>query len=171
MSKGLTLPETDYSSLEGKRIAIVTARWNQEITFALRDGAAQTLAQYGISADHIEQHYVPGTFELPTACKWLAERVDIDAIIALGCVIQGETRHFEFICQAVAQGITQIAMLSGKPIIFGVLTTDTEEQAHARAGGDHGHKGIEAAQTALEMLRLRDEIRNHRPKVAIGFTR
>ena len=95
---------------------------------------------------------VPGSFELTLAAQWMAEKKDIDAVICLGCVIQGETRHFEFICQAVAQGITNVGLKFNKPVIFGVLTPDTKQQAIDRAGGKHGNKGDEAAITAIKML-------------------
>jgi len=95
---------------------------------------------------------VAGSYELPLASQWLAQRIDIDAVIVLGCIIQGETRHFEFIAQAVAKGIMDVNLKFGKPIIFGVLTTDTLQQALERAGGKHGNKGDEAAITAIKML-------------------
>jgi len=170
MSKGLTLAKKEYTGLATKKIAIITAQWNEQVTFVLRDKALATLEENGIPPANIVQHLVPGTYELTTASKWLASRFDIDAVIALGCVIQGETRHFDFICQAVAQGLMQVSLLSGKPVIFGVLTTDTLEQALARAGGSHGHKGQEAALSALEMLELQEAIVS-KPITTIGFSR
>jgi 6,7-dimethyl-8-ribityllumazine synthase len=99
-------------------------------------------------------HRVPGTFELTTAANLLLARTTVDAVICIGCVIQGETRHFEFICQAVSQGITNVAVKHGRPVIFSVLTCDTMEQALDRAGGKHGNKGVEGAVTALKMIAL-----------------
>jgi 6,7-dimethyl-8-ribityllumazine synthase len=171
MGKGLTITTQDYTSIRDKRIAIVTAEWNEGITMALRDGAVAILKANGWDDAHVELEYVPGAYELTTGSKWMAERADIDAVIAFGCVIQGETRHFDFICQAVATGLSQIALVSNKPVIFGVLTTDTYEQAEARAGGSVGHKGEEAAYTVLKMLALQDHLRKKRPETSIGFKR
>lgn len=171
MGKGLKIEAKDYKALTGKRIAVVTAEWNDEITFALRDGALATLKSLGWPEEHIHQYLVPGAFELTTGSKWMVERADIDAVIALGCVIQGETRHFDFICDAVAQGLTNLSLVSGKPVIFGVLTTDTFEQAKARSGGSVGNKGVEAAWTAIKMLELREELRKESRAASIGFTR
>jgi 6,7-dimethyl-8-ribityllumazine synthase len=144
------------ATLKGKKIGIVTAEWNEGITFALRDGAVAILKSQGWADDNIEVHYVPGAFELTTGAKWMAERVDIDAVITLGCVIQGETRHFDFICNACAHGITNVGLNFDKPVIFGVLTPNNQQQAIDRAGGQHGNKGIEAAETALKMLLLQN---------------
>ena len=95
---------------------------------------------------------MPGSFELPLAAQWMAQVEEIDAVVCLGCVIQGETRHFDFICQAVAQGIIEVGLKYNKPVIFGVLTPSTQQQALDRAGGKHGNKGDEAAITAIKML-------------------
>lgn len=133
-------------------IAIAYAEWNPEITTAMRDGAEKTLIEHGVK--HITFLPVPGTYELSCAANWLANNDDIDAVICIGCVIQGETRHFEFICQAVSQGLTNVSLQTGKPIIFSVLTCDTMEQAQDRAGGKHGNKGVEGAITALKMCAL-----------------
>jgi 6,7-dimethyl-8-ribityllumazine synthase len=171
MKKGLASASPDYSSLKGKRVAILSTQWNWAVTEPLLLGAKAVLQEAGLPSESVEEHIVPGAYELPTASKWLAERIDIDAVVALGCIIQGETRHFEFISQAVAQGLSQVGVISGKPVIFGVLTTDTIEQALARAGGEHGHKGREAADAALQMLLLKEQIRNRRPSTPIGFSR
>jgi 6,7-dimethyl-8-ribityllumazine synthase len=136
------------------RFAIVVAEWNQEITFALRDGAVNTLLIHGTKEENITVDYVPGTFELTAGAKTFAQTGKVDAIIVLGCVIQGETRHFDFICQGVAQGITQLNTQYDIPFIFGVLTTDNLQQAIDRAGGKHGNKGDEAAVTAIKMVGL-----------------
>ena len=142
--------------IEKARIGIVTSEWNREITEALFSGAFDTLIKAGISKQNIICTNVPGSFELTLGSQWLAKQDNIDAVIILGCVIQGETRHFEFICQAVSQGITQVSLKYDKPVIFGLLTPDTHQQALDRAGGKYGNKGEEAAATALKMIAGRD---------------
>ncbi|WP_420317172.1 6,7-dimethyl-8-ribityllumazine synthase [Ekhidna sp.] len=134
------------------KFGIVVAEWNEQVTESLYSGAYQTLIGVGAKRDNIERINVPGTFELSLGGQWMAERKDIDAVICLGCVIQGETRHFDFICDAVANGITNVSLKFNKPVIFGVLTPDTMKQALDRAGGKHGNKGDEAAATAIKML-------------------
>lgn len=136
------------------RFVILVAEWNQQITHALREGCLRTLRQYGVPEEHIRTVSVPGSFELSTAAAFFAHQEDNDAVIGIGCVIQGETRHFDFICQAVANGMTQIGIQERKPVIFGVLTTNTLEQALERAGGKLGNKGSEAAEAALQMLQV-----------------
>lgn len=141
----------------GMRIGIVVSEWNKEITGALLEGAVKTLLENGVTENDILISYVPGSFELTTGSQFLCEDKTIDAVIALGCVIQGETRHFDFICNAVANGITNVAIKYNKPVIFGVLTTNTQQQALERAGGKHGNKGDEAAMTALKMIALKNQ--------------
>ncbi len=138
--------------------AVLVSEWNHEITFALRDGAIKTLKEHGATDENIFIKYVPGSFELPYAAKLAAVNMDVDAIICLGCVIQGETRHFEFINNAVANGITQVGIDTEIPVIFGVLTPDTMQQAQDRAGGKHGNKGDEAAITAIKMANLAEDL-------------
>ena len=134
------------------KIAIVVAEWNAKITGALYDGALQTLLKHGVKEENISSFAVPGSFELTVAAEMLLNRkAELDAVICLGCVIQGDTKHFVFICDAVANGITNVGIKHSKPVIFGVLTTNDEEQALDRAGGKHGNKGDEAAITALKM--------------------
>ena len=140
----------------GKRFGIVVAEWNVEITGALLKGAVETLKKHGAREENIINRWVPGTFELSLGAQYFAEKTQVDAIIVLGCVIQGETRHFDFICQGVTQGITDLNLKYNKPFIFGVLTTDNQQQALDRAGGKHGNKGDEAAITAIKMLGLKD---------------
>lgn len=137
-----------------KRFAIVVAEWNTEVTGALYTGAYDTLLKYGVQESHIISVQVPGSFELSLGAQKMAEKADIDAVICLGCVIQGETRHFDFICQAVADGVTNVSLKYNKPVIFGVLTPNNQEQAMDRAGGKHGNKGDEAAITAIKMLAI-----------------
>jgi 6,7-dimethyl-8-ribityllumazine synthase len=144
--------DKNIADVAGKRFAIVVAEWNAQVTEALFEGAHRTLLKEGAQAENIIRKNVPGSFELTLGAQWVAERADIDAVICLGCVIQGETRHFDFICNAVAHGLTDVALKFNKPVIFGVLTPNTLEQALDRAGGRHGNKGDEAAVTAIKML-------------------
>ena len=141
-------------NITGKRFAIVVSEWNTDVTHALYTGAFETLLKYGATENNIIRVQVPGSFELSLGAQKMAEKQDIDAVICLGCVIQGETRHFDFICQAVADGITNVSLKYNKPVIFGVLTPNTQEQAIDRAGGKHGNKGDEAAITAIKMLAI-----------------
>ena len=135
-----------------KKFAVIVSEWNKEVTEALYSGAFQTLLQHGAKKDNILRKNVPGSFELSLGAQWCAQDESIDAVICLGCVIQGETRHFDFICDAVAQGITNVSLKYNKPVIFGVLTPNSQQQALDRAGGKHGNKGDEAAITAIKML-------------------
>jgi len=139
-----------------KKIALVVSEWNTEVTEALYSGAVTTLLQMGVSRENIIRKNVPGSFELSLGAQWMAADDTVDAVICLGCVIQGETRHFDFICNAVAHGITQVGLTYNKPVIFGVLTTDNQKQAMDRAGGKHGNKGDEAAATAVKMLMFKN---------------
>ena len=145
----------DVPPSKGKKIGIAVAKWNPEVTGALYNGAVETLKQHGVLPEDIFTYDVPGSFELPLGAQWLLERKGVDAAICLGCVIQGETRHFDFICQGVSQGIIDLNLKYNKPVIFGVLTTENQQQALDRAGGKHGNKGTEAAVTALQMLGLK----------------
>ena len=131
---------------------MVVSEWNSAVTESLYEGALQTLITHGAGKKNIHTIKVPGSFELSLGAQKMAQESAIDAVICLGCVIQGETRHFEFICNAVAAGLTQVSLKYDKPVIFGVLTTDTYQQALDRAGGKHGNKGDEAAITAIKML-------------------
>lgn len=136
------------------KFGIVVSEWNEMITAPLAQGALDTLLNHGANPDNLIIRYVPGSFELPSGGQYLLESFDIDAVILIGCVIQGETRHFEFICQAVAQGCMELGLKYSKPSIFGVLTTDNLQQAIDRSGGVHGNKGTEAALTAIRMVAL-----------------
>jgi len=140
------------------KFGIVVAEWNEDVTMNLAKGARATLLELGASDHNITVHTVPGSFELPVAAKWMAESGKVHAVIAIGSVIQGETRHFEFVCQAVAQGIKDVNIQTGVPVIFCVLTDDTKQQALDRSGGIHGNKGVEAAVAAVKMAALRAEI-------------
>ena len=148
---------SDYSdknitNMADKKFAIVVSEWNEEVTESLYQGAYETLIAQGVSKDNIIKKMVPGSFELSMGAQWMAQIEEIDAVICLGCVIQGETRHFDFICDAVAHGVTNVSLKYNKPVIFGVLTPNTQKQALDRAGGKHGNKGDEAAITAVKML-------------------
>jgi 6,7-dimethyl-8-ribityllumazine synthase len=138
--------------LSSTRIAIVVAEWNEEITEALYTAAVTSLMHHGVQKQNIIRKTVPGTFELSLGAQWMAQRDEVDAVICLGCVIQGETPHFDYICQAVAYGLTEVGLKTSKPVIFGVLTTLNKQQAFDRAGGKYGNKGEEAALTAIKML-------------------
>lgn len=147
-----TYGSRNMGAIDAKKFGIVVAEWNSEITGALMSGAVDTLLQHGTKSEHIIRKSVPGTFELSLGAQWLAADPEIDAVICLGCVIQGETPHFDYICQAVSYGITEVGLKFNKPVIFGVLTTGNQQQALDRAGGKHGNKGDEAAATAIKML-------------------
>ncbi len=146
---------TTVPSAKPYRFGIVVAEWNAEITSALLSGAVDSLIKNGAEEKNIEVFRVPGTFELTSGAILLAESSKFDAIITLGCVIQGETRHFDFICNAVANGVSNVSIKTQIPVIFGVLTTDNLEQAKDRSGGKHGNKGIEAGITAIKMAQMR----------------
>ncbi len=139
---------------------IVVSEWNKEITGALLQGATGILKSAGTPDENIIVKYVPGSFELTLGAQLMAENKDLDAIICLGCVIQGETRHFDFICQGVTYGITDLNMNYNMPFVYGVLTTDNLDQARDRAGGKHGNKGEEAALTAIRMVALQRDLEN-----------
>jgi len=145
---------TGLPDVSQKKFAIIVAEWNSEITEALFEGAYQTLVDNGVQAENIIRANVPGSFELSFGSQVFAQKADIDAVIALGCVIQGETKHNDYINHAVAGGLTEVALKYNKPVIFGVLTPNNQQQAIDRAGGIHGNKGDEAAITAIKMLGL-----------------
>ena len=139
------------------KIGIVTARFNPQITEALEVGCYQRLTELGVNPEHIVRVRVPGAVEIPLAASLLFKR-EADAVIALGAVIQGDTKHFDYVCNSVERGCTQVMLDTKKPVVFGVLTTDNEEQAFERIGGSHGHKGRDAADVAVEMLSLAEMI-------------
>ena len=143
----------DLPNAEDKVFGIVVSEWNHEITGALLEGALEALGKSGAKDQNIHITYVPGTFELPFGAQRVAMELKPDAIICLGCVIQGETRHFDFICHAAADGIMNVSLKHELPVIFGVLTTNNLEQAQDRSGGKHGNKGFEAGITALKLIK------------------
>jgi 6,7-dimethyl-8-ribityllumazine synthase len=139
----------------GLRIAVVVARWNSFVTRKLLDGATTTLRESGVLDEAITVAWVPGSFEVPTAAAWAARSGRFDAVVCLGAVIRGDTAHFDYVAGGAAEGILRVSLETGVPVVFGVLTCDTVEQALDRAGGKEGHKGQEAALTAIEMANLR----------------
>jgi len=149
---------TEIPSAAPFSFGIVVAEWNAGITNALYKGAYESLLEHGALAENIFTYTVPGSFELTSGADFLLKNSKLDAVICLGCVIQGETRHFDFICNAVANGLTNVAIKYSKPVIFGVLTTDNQQQATDRAGGKHGNKGIEGAVTAIKMAYLAETL-------------
>lgn len=140
------------------KIAIVTARFNEFITSKLLSGATDTLQRHGVKSEDIDIAWVPGAFELPIIAKKMAEGDKYDAVIVLGTVIRGATPHFDYVCNEAAKGTSSAALSSGKPVIFGVLTTETIEQAIERAGTKAGNKGGESAVSAIEMANLLRQI-------------
>jgi 6,7-dimethyl-8-ribityllumazine synthase len=141
----------------GMKFGLVVSEWNEEVTAALAEGAINTLKKHGCPEKNIQLLTVPGSFELTYGSRIIAEKFALDAVIAIGCVVQGETRHFDFICQGVSHGLTELNLDYDIPFIFGVLTTQTQEQALDRAGGKHGNKGDEAAITAIKMVSLKNK--------------
>jgi len=144
-----------FPGIESIRVAIVMADWNPEVTHAMRDAAIEYLLECGVLSSNILVESVPGSFELPLGARLMLDRDDIDGVVCIGCIIQGETRHFDFIADAVAHGIMKITLEHNSPVGFGVLTTLNQLQALERAGGKHGNKGIEAAHAAMAMLKLK----------------
>lgn len=142
------------------KIGVVVSEWNPQVTEALKEGAIEFLLEHGVQKSNIDVHYVPGSFELPLGAAMMFDGdEDLDGVICLGCVIQGETRHFDFISQAVADGTMRVGLDYGAPVIFGVLTCNTVEQALDRSGGKHGNKGVEAAVTILKMIALQRKLK------------
>lgn len=157
--KNLSVFSTEgLTDISQKTFAIVVAEWNSEVTEKLFEGAYQTLINFGADASRILRGNVPGSFELTLGAQWYAELAHVDAVIALGSVIQGETKHNDYINHAVAQGLTNLSLKFSKPVIFGVLTPNNMQQAIDRAGGIHGNKGDEAAITAIKMLALKEQV-------------
>ena len=144
------LPDTS-----GMNFGIVVAEWNSEITEALYQGALETLKATGTPEKKITRIDVPGSFELVYGAKLLCEKELLDAVIVIGCVIQGETRHFDFVCQGVTQGVQDLNLRYDTPVIFCVLTDNNIEQSRARSGGKHGNKGVECAVSAIKIATLR----------------
>lgn len=149
-------------------IGIVVSEWNDFVTHNLRDAALDILKTEGVAEDNIKVFKVPGAFELNYASMQLCKERKFDAVIAIGCVIRGETPHFDFVCSAVAQGIKDCNILTDTPTIFCVLTDDTKEQSVARSGGNLGNKGVEAAVTALQMIDFKKNLSGKKGSIGFG---
>lgn len=143
---------------EGMRIGLIVSRFNGFITERLVEGAVDCITRHGGAADAIELVRVPGTWELPVALKWMLASGRFDAIVSLGCVIRGSTPHFDYVAAEVSKGVASLSIDAGVPVTFGVLTTDSIEQAVERAGTKHGNKGFEAALAAIEMVSLKRQL-------------
>jgi 6,7-dimethyl-8-ribityllumazine synthase len=135
-------------------VAVVASRYNADVVQRLLDGAVERLVEHGVPRDRITLVFVPGAWELPLACRRLAEAGGHQAVIALGCVIRGDTPHFEYVCEEASRGLSQVSLDTGLPVSFGLLTTENLDQAEARAGGSAGNKGAEAADAAVAMAQL-----------------
>lgn len=146
--------KTKIPNVANYRFGIVTSEWNEQVTFGLKKGAIDTLKDCGALEENILCWEVPGSFELIYGSKKMIKTQRIDAIIAIGCVIQGETKHFDFVCQGVTQGIAQLNVSENIPVIFCVLTDNNMQQSLDRSGGKHGNKGVEAAIAAIKMVTL-----------------
>ncbi len=140
------------------KIGIVVSEWNYNITGNLLKGAVETLTENGVSIENITVKHVPGTYELALGAQLLAAATDVDGIITVGSVVQGETKHFDFVCEAAAQGIKDVSLNHNLPVIFCVLTDNTMEQAIDRSGGKHGNKGVEAAVACIKMIELQNQL-------------
>jgi len=152
-----TAPRFNELNTQGVRIAVVYTGWNMHIVEPLTRGAFEILKRNGFDASQLDAHRAPGAFELPLAAAWCLD-AGYDAVICLGCIIRGGTPHFEYVSEAATRGILDAGLRYSKPVAFGVLTVDNEEQALQRAGGIHGNKGEEAALALLEMLQLKQQL-------------
>ena len=144
----------DVPNANGLRVGLVVSQWNKEITHALYKGAVETLSSHGVQDQDMITFNVPGSFELPFCASKMIDKYAPDAVIVIGSVIQGETKHFDFVCQATAQGVMDLNIQTQVPVIFCVLTDNTLQQAQDRSGGKHGNKGVEAAVAAIQMANL-----------------
>ena len=156
------MTEIITGSLDGTnlRVAVVVARFNKFVTFKLLDGAKDCFKDKGVKSENISVVEVPGSFEIPLIASKLASSSSYDAVVCIGAVIKGETDHYEHVSKIASEGILNVAMSTGVPVTFGVLTTENTDQALARAGGDHGNVGYEAAEVAIEMANLMKRIRD-----------
>ena len=139
-------------SAHDMRFGIVVADWNDRFTYSMADAAIETLKTHGATADNILVKHVPGSFELVYGAKWMIDNAQVDAVIAIGCVIRGDTPHFDYICQGTTQGLTELNDEGKVPVVYGLLTCNNMEQAEARTGGILGNKGTECAVTAIKMI-------------------
>lgn len=155
------LPNSFNASIDGDiRIAVIQAEWNGHITDRLTEGCLKALAAHGVEGDMVDVFKVPGAVELTFAASAVIETGAFDAVIVFGCVVRGDTPHFDYVCQSVTQGITHLNAECDVPVIFGVLTVENEQQALERVGGCHGHKGEEAAEAALKMYQFGMEVKD-----------
>jgi 6,7-dimethyl-8-ribityllumazine synthase len=159
--------KSDLPNAEKMRFGIVVSEWNNKITDQLLNGAVSTLKELNVPEKNIIIHHVPGAFELPLGAQYLLESTDVHGVITIGSVIQGETKHFDFVCEGTTNGVMQVSLKYNKPVIFGVLTDDTMQQAIDRSGGKHGNKGIECAIACIKMIALKNKIQS--PNTSIGF--
>ena len=161
-SEGKNLSKEEHFPISNPKkikIGIVVSQWNQNITDRLLNGAKSVLLNSKIPNNNIIIKHVPGTFELPLGAQYLFEKNMVDGVICIGCVIQGETKHFDYVCQGATQGIQDVSLHYNKPVMFCVLTDDTIQQSRARSGGKYGNKGTEAAVGVLKMLGLKDKLK------------
>ena len=169
-TKGKNLPKEQSVPLtnpEKLKIGVVVSEWNNDITSRLLQGVQDTLKLNNILKENIIIHHVPGTFELPLGAQYLLENKLVDGVICVGCAIQGETKHFDYVCEGATNGIMQVSLRYNKPASFCVLTDHNKQQSIDRSGGIHGNKGIECTVACLKMLNLKEEI--IKPKNKIGF--
>jgi len=163
------IPFTLNDTAKKKKAGIVVSSWHKDITEVLAEAAKQTLINAGLDPENIIIKNVPGSFELPLGAQFLFEYEKVDLVVAIGCLIKGETPHFHYISEAVTLTLIQLQARSNHPVGYGVLTVDTLEQARERTGGKHGNKGEEAANAALYMLSLKEDMRKQGTKSSIGF--
>lgn len=157
MVNKLDLKEINWAE---KRVAVVASKWNSFITDTMLEAAVDSLTARGLAEENIYTMRCPGSFELPLACKYAMESLDADGVVAIGVVIRGGTPHFEYVCDAVTHGISDLNLKSGKPVAFGVLTTDTVKQAQDRSSTEKGNKGAEAAIALCNMIQLKDSLKD-----------
>jgi 6,7-dimethyl-8-ribityllumazine synthase len=153
----LELHIKELKMTSGWRVGVVTSRFNEEVTTKLEEGALKRLQELGAAPEQILRISVPGAVEIPLACQALLKK-GCDGVIALGAVIRGETAHFDYVCRSVERGCSHVSLQFSKPVAFGVLTVENDEQAAERVGGKHGHKGREAAEVVVEMIQLLHEL-------------
>lgn len=164
--KAYSTDEFPIENLKDKRIVIVRTEWNSEIVDKIERACQEQLKKIGLEDQNVQVYTVPGSYELPLGAKYvLGSSLKPDAVICLGCVIKGETKHDDYINHTIARNISQLSLISGTPVIFGVLTTNTLAQAHERAGGAHGNKGQECALTALKMISLKEKLSSTSKKI------
>lgn len=157
-TEGKNLSAYEKSSVPSGKymtIGVVVSEWNEEITNGLLEGATQTLLENGVTPENLIVKWVPGSFELPLGAQYLFEEIDVDGIVCLGSVVQGETKHFDFVCEGTTKGVMDVSLKYNKPVIFGLLTDNTFQQGLDRSGGKHGNKGVECAVACLKMIALK----------------